>query len=65
MTEFVTVTKAVFASNVGETTRLSKDQDCIDGGLVYIDQNDNIIGVLISGGDGEMEYYLVSETVNI
>ncbi len=63
MNKFDVGTEEVFFSTLGESVRLSKNQDCIDGGLVYIDENDNVIGVSISGSDEETEFYLASETI--
>ena len=58
MFQFNPVNKQVFVESVNNARALSKVHDCVDGCVVYVDANDNIIGATIPNMDGGMDLYL-------
>ena len=61
MFHFNPVSKQVFVETVKQCSHRSKEHDCVDGGLIYVDANDNIIGATVPGRDGSMDFYTVAD----
>jgi hypothetical protein len=61
MFQFNPVSKQEYVESVNQSWHRSKVHDCVDGGLVYVNANDNILGATFPGKDGGMDFYIVAD----
>ncbi len=62
MFKFNSVSQQVFADSMAQLSHRTKDHDCIADGLVYVDKNDNVIGVALPESQERTVFYLATET---
>ncbi len=60
--KFNQVNEEEFVNIVSELWRRMVNHDCVDGGLLYVDENKNIVGMSIPSSDNGVEFYLPFET---
>ena len=60
--KFKKVNEIEFVNIVSNLCQKTLGHDCVKGGLVYIDEYENVLGISIPRRDNEVDFFLPSET---